>query len=147
MGNVKPVKMNTGTGFEENNGGVPWSLAEMKMTFRASKDVVGKTRLVVISPLLKKRENYGSDWQNVLTFLRVKFQTFLKIMRMNMPFTNFKIAWSALICWLIAWCREDLECLALHKPSPMTSHMVNLPHGWSPHIPTAFLQLWYDSQF
>jgi hypothetical protein len=29
MGNVEPMKTNTGTGFEENNNGVPWSLAEM----------------------------------------------------------------------------------------------------------------------
>lgn len=52
MENVFPTRTDTGTGLGEDNGGFPWSLAEMKI-FRASNDVVGKSLLVEISPLLK----------------------------------------------------------------------------------------------
>ncbi len=61
----------------------------------------------------------------------LSFQIFLKIML----FMSFKIGFLFLV-------PADLALIShMVKPSSMTSHMVNRPHGWYPHTRSFFATL------
>ena len=111
---------------------------------------------------------YPQSCKTCSNFLRVKFK--ISNLPQNMAFSNsniykFKTIQSLkspsywlipIFYWPVFGIDQLVDCIvrltfvptaecSTTKPSSLTSHTVNLPHGWYPRVPAAFLQLWLPS--